>query len=111
MNGRCASGYAKPSLCHFEQCRSQRSRYRTRVAVMKMLISVKENPGTSVVRGWVDYRPGVNGVLLTAHSVARGTDGQLFDITRFADERVRDTRRFVPHLGGECWSRRSDLNR
>jgi len=49
----------------------------------------------------VDYMPSVNGILLTAHSVVRGIDGKLFDITPLADERVRDTMRFVPHLGNQ----------
>jgi hypothetical protein len=62
---------------------------------------VKENLGTSVVRGWVDYMPSVNGVLLAAHSVVRGIDGKLFDITPLADERVRATMRFVPHPGNQ----------
>jgi hypothetical protein len=44
--------------------------------------------------------PSMNGTLLTAHSVVRDMDGQLFD-TPLADERVQDTIRFVPHLGDE----------
>jgi hypothetical protein len=62
---------------------------------------VRENLGTSAVSGWVDYMPAVNGRRLTAHSVVRGTDGKLFDITPLADERVRPALRFVPHVGDE----------
>jgi len=62
---------------------------------------VKENPGTSVVRGWVDYMASVNGQMLTAHSVVRTSDGNLLDITPLADERVRPAMRFVPHVGDE----------
>lgn len=62
---------------------------------------VRENPGTNVVRGWVDYMPAVNGRMLTAHSVVRNTDGNLLDITPLADERVRPSMRFVPHVGDE----------
>jgi hypothetical protein len=45
--------------------------------------------------------PSVNGTLLTAHSVVRGANGELFDITPLADERVRARMRFVPHLGDD----------
>jgi hypothetical protein len=38
---------------------------------------------------------------LTAHSVVRGADGQLFDITPLAAEYVRPTMRFIPHIGDE----------
>jgi hypothetical protein len=62
---------------------------------------IKENPGSSALRGWVDYMPSVNGTLLTAHSVVREIGGRSFDITPLADERVRDTMRFVPHLGNQ----------
>jgi|SRR6266496_2328791 len=62
---------------------------------------VKENSGATVVGGWVTYADFGLSIGLTAHSVVQGTDGQLFDITPLADERVRDTMRFVPHLGDE----------
>ena len=62
---------------------------------------VRENPGTNVVRGWVDYMPAVTGRMLTAHSVVQDTDGNLLDITPVADERVRPSMRFVPHTGDE----------
>jgi hypothetical protein len=62
---------------------------------------VSENSGTSGVRGWADYMPTVNGRMLTAHSVVRGIDGNLFDITPLADERVRPAMRFLPHVGDE----------
>lgn len=59
------------------------------------------NPGTSAVRGWVTYVDFQIKIWLTAHSVVRDTDGQLFDITPLGDERVRPTMRFVPHVGSE----------
>jgi hypothetical protein len=66
---------------------------------------VSENSGTTAVRGWVTYREVWDGDSikqeLTAHSVVRSTDGQLFDITRFGDERVRRSTLFVPHLGDD----------
>jgi hypothetical protein len=62
---------------------------------------VRENSGASVMRGWVNYMPTVNGIMLTAHSVVRDADGKLFDITSLADERVRPAMRFVPHIGDE----------
>jgi hypothetical protein len=40
-------------------------------------------------------------VELTAHSVVRGPDGKLFDITPFADESQRASARFVPHVGDD----------
>lgn len=45
--------------------------------------------------------PTLNGMMLTAHSVVRDADGKLFDITRLADERVRPSMLFVPHVGDE----------
>lgn len=38
---------------------------------------------------------------VTAHSVLRGSDGRLFDITPVSDERVRPGMLFVPHEGDE----------
>jgi hypothetical protein len=38
---------------------------------------------------------------LTAHSVVRGADGELFDITPLGNERDRLGMRFVPHEGDE----------
>jgi len=40
---------------------------------------------------------------LTAHSVVRGGDGGLFDITPLetTDRRIRDGMLFIPHLGDE----------
>jgi hypothetical protein len=61
----------------------------------------EENPGASVVRGWVTYADFGLSVGLTAHSVVRGRDGQLFDITPLGNERDRAGMRFVPHLGTE----------
>jgi hypothetical protein len=60
---------------------------------------VEENPGTSVVRGWVTYADYGVAIGLTAHSVVRGADGQLFDITPLDNEYYRDTMRFLSHLG------------
>jgi hypothetical protein len=53
------------------------------------------------VRGWLFHADFQIMKWLTAHSVVRDVDGQLFDITPIADERVRPVTRFVPHLGDE----------
>lgn len=55
------------------------------------------NPGTTAVHGWVTVAIG----LLAAHSVVRDVNGRLYDITPFADESIRPTARFIPHLGDE----------
>ena len=67
---------------------------------------VERNPRHSAVRGWVLYMPcvhesGVMGTMLTAHSVVRDPDGNLYDITPLGDEGVRASLRFVPHVGTE----------
>lgn len=66
---------------------------------------VGEHLGATAVRGWVTHQKVWDGhnfkQELTAHSVVRAADGQLFDITPFSDERVRDTTLFVPHPGDE----------
>ena len=62
---------------------------------------VRENPGATAVRGWVTYLDFQVSTRLTAHSVVRGVDGQLFDITPLGDERDRAGMRFVPHLGSD----------
>ena len=65
---------------------------------------VAENPGTSVLRGWLPYHQiWDNGVKqrLTSHSVVRGINGELFDITPFGNNDHRDKLVFVPHLGDE----------
>jgi hypothetical protein len=67
---------------------------------------VRENTnwGYSAVRGWINTPHLSEGVRLTAHSVVKAPDGRLFDITPFSDERLRDTTRFVPHIGSdECF--------
>ena len=66
-------------------------------------IWVKENPGTTVVRGWVTRVDFGLCVELAAHSVVRGPDGKLFDITQLENENegYRTAMLFVPHLGDE----------
>jgi hypothetical protein len=54
------------------------------------------------IRGWAIYLDqGILGIRLTAHSVVRGPDRKLFDITPLADERVRPSMRFVCHTGDD----------
>jgi hypothetical protein len=61
---------------------------------------VRANPGSSVVRGWVTYASfGDAGFGLTAHSVVRGADGLLLDITPLCDESLRQGMRFIEHDG------------
>lgn len=62
---------------------------------------VEANPGTVAVRGWVTYADFGLSIGLTAHSVVREPDGQLFDITPLESKGVRPTMRFVPHVGDE----------
>src|SRR5258708_5513913 len=63
---------------------------------------VQENPGHTAVRGWVTIgTDGGTRALLTHHSVVRGEDGHLFDITPLESEAIRVTMRFVPHGGNE----------
>lgn len=62
---------------------------------------VEENPGATVVRGWVTYADFGVSIRLTAHSLIRERDGQLFDITPLGNERDRDSMRFIPNLGDE----------
>ena len=54
---------------------------------------VKENSGTTAVRGWVTNAE----FSLTAHSVVRGADGGLFDITPLEtkDPRIRAAMCFI----------------
>jgi hypothetical protein len=54
---------------------------------------VKANVGLTAVRGWVVESVGS----VTAHSVVRDHDGQLFDITPFRDETLRLG--FIEHHG------------
>lgn len=44
---------------------------------------------------------GGDAVGLTAHSVVRGPDGRLFDITPFGDRSARPYVRFIPHAGDD----------
>ncbi len=63
---------------------------------------VREKPGDSPVRGWVTFgTDGGTKILLTLHSVVRGADGRLFDITPLGNEVVRGTMFFVPHTESE----------
>ena len=63
---------------------------------------VAKHPEDSAVRGWVTWYPVLDGVLLTAHSVVRGADGELFDITPLGDESGRAGMKFVRHLADEA---------
>jgi len=45
---------------------------------------VQENPGATVVRGWVTYANFGLSIGLAAHSVVRTRDGQFLDITPLA---------------------------
>jgi hypothetical protein len=63
---------------------------------------VRANPGQTSVRGWVTVgTDGGTRMLLTHHSVVRGEDGSLFDITPLETEAIRAGMRFVPHDGSE----------
>lgn len=61
---------------------------------------VRANPGCQAVRGWVTYASfGGSGVGLTAHSIVRGQDGALIDITPLENENVRAGMHFIEHEG------------
>ncbi|HEY6252367.1 MAG TPA: hypothetical protein VI685_20625 [Candidatus Angelobacter sp.] len=62
---------------------------------------VEANPGAAGVRGWVAHVSYGTAIGLTAHSVVRGQDGQLFDITPLKNEYYRKTMRFIPHIGDD----------
>lgn len=62
---------------------------------------VEAHPGTTAVRGWVAFASCGDATGLTAHSVVRDTDGQLFDITPLGNECDRAGIRFVSDTGGE----------
>jgi|ERR1700680_1617759 len=63
---------------------------------------VRRYPSHTFVRGWVTVATdGGTGIFLTHHSVVRGKDGCLFDITPIENESIRKTMRFVPHIGSE----------
>ena len=57
---------------------------------------VAANPSCKAVRGWMIEST----CSLTAHSVVRDTDGQLFDITPFTDDRLRLG--FIEHEGDDA---------
>jgi hypothetical protein len=57
---------------------------------------IEANTGLAAVRGWIVESIGS----LTAHSVIRDIDGQLFDITPFYDETLRLA--FVEHYGDDA---------
>ena len=78
---------------------------------------VSETIGNVAVRGWVVYMPSVfadgrSAIILTAHSIVRGEDGTLYDITPLSDERVRPFCRFVAHIGSEesFWTMKNENN-
>ncbi len=54
------------------------------------------------VTNWIAYMSGgPDHVVYTAHSVVRGTDGQLFDITPlYHNDYLRG--RFIVHVGERC---------
>jgi hypothetical protein len=63
---------------------------------------IEANPECTAVRGWVVYACYGDGMdSVSAHSVVKDADGQLFDITPVSDERVRQGMLFVPHEGDE----------
>jgi hypothetical protein len=65
--------------------RPERSRCHDNVDIW-----IKSNPRHVAVRGWVVYASdGKDGVGLTAHTVVKDEDGNLFDITPIEDERAR----------------------
>jgi hypothetical protein len=64
---------------------------------------VQANPECTAMRGWVVYASYGNGMVgVTAHSIVRGSDGHLFDITPVSDERVRPGMLFVHHNGDDA---------
>jgi hypothetical protein len=63
---------------------------------------VRKNPIDVAIRGWVTVgTDGGTTMLLTHHSVVRGKDSHLFDITPLENELIRATMRFIPHVGSE----------
>jgi len=73
--------------------------------------------GTLVIRLYEEGECGNgwrNGFFLTHHSVVRGKDGRLFDITPIESETtIRTTMRFIPHVGsdGEFFYFKTAFNR
>jgi hypothetical protein len=63
---------------------------------------VKHHVGYTEVRGWIYLMGGEPGpVTYTAHSVVRGLDGELFDITPlYNNDEQRG--RFIPHVGDDA---------
>ena len=64
---------------------------------------IKTCPGSAAVRGWVAWYQVFPGMKLTAHSVVRGPNGELYDIT-IPPPRPGESRawqKFVPHEGDE----------
>ena len=62
---------------------------------------VKANGGCIAVRGWVVYGGSRMVTMLTAHSVVKGADGQIFDLTPLKNEQYRGYMRFVRHIGDD----------
>jgi|SRR5882762_3537594 hypothetical protein len=63
---------------------------------------VQSNPQSFAVRGWVVYISyGGDAVGLTAHSIVKGPDGDLFDITPLCNEGGRHPLHFVAHVGDD----------
>ena len=77
--------------------RPERSRCHDNVDIW-----IKSNPRHVAVRGWVVYASdGKDSVGLTAHTVVKDENGNLFDITPIEDERARPGMIFVFHLGND----------
>jgi hypothetical protein len=73
---------------------------------------VAENEGHSVVRGWLPYLScGPDFRVLTPHSLVRGPDGGLFDITPVGNYDEMPIRQFVVHHGSdeEFWTMAKDV--
>jgi hypothetical protein len=63
---------------------------------------VRAHPQCKPVRGWLIYASFSGGAVgLTAHSIVKGADGKLYDITPFGDESVRPYARFIAHGGDD----------
>lgn len=64
---------------------------------------IKHHAGHTAVRGWIYYYGNEPGpVTYTAHSVIRGPDGELFDITPLHNHNDKQRGHFIPHVGDEA---------
>jgi hypothetical protein len=63
---------------------------------------VQANPQSRAIRGWVVFASyGGDALGLTAHSIVKGPDGELFDITPMQNERDQRPLHFIAHVGDE----------